>query len=112
LCPVFDPPFVIAEIVTMVDVLTQIEIKCPKAKVAEYASDPNHAPEWYVNIKSADCTPVMQGGKTINKNVTLMTLRNPGEPKGFSKVVAPFMSLAMRRANHKDLSRLKQILEK
>ena len=42
---------------------------------------------------------------------TRMTLRNRGEPSGFSKVVAPIMVLAMRRANRKDLRRLKTILE-
>jgi hypothetical protein len=42
---------------------------------------------------------------------TRMTLRNRGEPAGFSKLVAPFMAAAMRRANRTDLRRLKQILE-
>jgi hypothetical protein len=42
---------------------------------------------------------------------TRMTLRNAGEPSGFGKVAAPVMSAAMRRANRKDLSRLKAILE-
>jgi len=42
---------------------------------------------------------------------TSMTLRNRGEPSGFSKVAAPMMATAMRRANRKDLVRLKQILE-
>ncbi len=42
---------------------------------------------------------------------TKMTLRNRGTPSGFSKVVAPFMALAMRRANKKDLARLKAVLE-
>src|SRR6476661_2320788 len=42
---------------------------------------------------------------------THMTLRNRGEPSGFSKVTAPMMEQAMRRANTKDLARLKQILE-
>ena len=43
---------------------------------------------------------------------TRMTLRNRGEPAGFAKVGAPVMSAAMRRANRKDLRRLKEILER
>lgn len=42
---------------------------------------------------------------------TRMSLRNRGEPSGFSKVVTPVLEQAMRRANAKDLARLKQILE-
>jgi uncharacterized membrane protein len=42
---------------------------------------------------------------------TKMTLRNRGEPKGFSKLVGPLMASAMRRANQKDLARIKQLLE-
>ncbi len=42
---------------------------------------------------------------------TRMTLRNRGEPAGFSKLAAPMMVSAMRRANRKDLRRLKTILE-
>jgi len=40
-----------------------------------------------------------------------MALRNRGEPSGFSKVAAPVMAAAMRRANTKDLRQLKQLLE-
>ncbi|HET6171330.1 MAG TPA: SRPBCC family protein [Gaiellales bacterium] len=43
--------------------------------------------------------------------VTRMTLRNRGEPSGFSKLVAPFVARAMRKANQKDLRQLKSILE-
>lgn len=43
---------------------------------------------------------------------TKMTLRNRGEPRGFSKVVGPLMAAAMRRANRKDLARLKILLER
>jgi hypothetical protein len=42
---------------------------------------------------------------------TLMTLRNAGEPSGFGKLAAPVMAAAMRRANRKDLAKLKDILE-
>jgi uncharacterized membrane protein len=42
---------------------------------------------------------------------TRMTLRNRGAPAGFSKIVAPLMASAMRRANQKDLARLKELLE-
>jgi uncharacterized membrane protein len=43
---------------------------------------------------------------------TRMTLRNRGEPSGFAKVARPVLEQAMRRANTKDLVRLKQILER
>jgi hypothetical protein len=42
---------------------------------------------------------------------TRMTLRNCGAPSGFSRLVTPLVSAAMRRANRKDLERLKTILE-
>ena len=43
---------------------------------------------------------------------TRMTLRNTGSPSGFSRVAAPVMEAAMRRATTKDLARLKAILER
>jgi hypothetical protein len=42
---------------------------------------------------------------------TQMALRNRGEPAGFKALAAPLVSRAMRRANRKDLLRLKKILE-
>ena len=42
---------------------------------------------------------------------TRMTLRNRGEPMGFNRVGAPVIARAIRRANQKDLTRLKGILE-
>ncbi|MBY6035746.1 SRPBCC family protein [Fictibacillus nanhaiensis] len=143
----------------MVDVLTDIKIRCSKEKVAEYAANPDHAPEWYVNIKSAEwktekvikigskiafvaeflgrqlayvyeIVEYIPGEKlvmrtsngpfpmettytweAIEDDATHMTLRNKGVPTGFSKFFSPFMSYMMKRANMKDLKKLKAILE-
>jgi uncharacterized membrane protein len=142
-----------------VDIITEATIERPRAEVAAYAGDPEHAPEWYVNIKSVEWkTPpplatgsrlafvahflgrrlaytyeiveLVPGERLVMRTAegpfpmettctwtaasdrsTHMTLRNRGEPSGFGKLVAPFMAAAMRRANRKDLTRLKTILE-
>jgi hypothetical protein len=49
---------------------------------------------------------------SVGESKTRMTLRNRGEPSGFSKVSAPLMAAAMRRANKKDLAHLKARLER
>lgn len=143
----------------MVDVFTEITIDCPRDRVSTYAADPDHAPEWYVNIMSAEWQtpkPLRIGSKvafkaqflgkqlsyvyeiaqyvpgqmlkmktadgpfpmettytweTVGGSSTRMTLRNKGNPSGFSMLFAPFMSLMMKRANNKDLKRIKHILE-
>lgn len=48
----------------------------------------------------------------IDPGATAMTLRNRGEPAGFSRVAAPVMAAAMRRASTADLRRLKALLER
>jgi Polyketide cyclase / dehydrase and lipid transport len=144
----------------MVNVVTDIIINCPREKAAQFAANPDHAPDWYVNIKSAEWQTektIKVGSKmafiaeflgrrleyvyeivdyipgqklvmktadgpfpmettytwdSINENQTKMTLRNKGVPSGFSKIFAPFMSLLMKRANKKDLIKIKEILEK
>ncbi|MEH7389612.1 SRPBCC family protein [Bacillus sp. JJ1474] len=144
----------------MVDVLTEITINCPISKVSEYATNPDHAPEWYVNIHSVEWRtpkPLTLGSQiafkanflgrelayvyeivefipekkfvmrtangpfpmetiytwqAIDENHTRMTLRNKGNPKGFNKIMSLFMTTMMRRANMKDLKKIKAILEK
>lgn len=49
--------------------------------------------------------------KAEGEGATRMTLRNHGRPSGFSKILSPFLAMAMRRANRKDLARLKALLE-
>jgi hypothetical protein len=147
------------EWVAPVDVQTDIDIARPVATVADFATDPVHAPEWYANIVAAAWRtepPVRVGSVfafvarflgrtlaydyevvehrpgerfvmrtirgpfpmettytwTVRGDGTHMTLRNRGEPTGFSRAVAPFMTPAIRRANRKDLATLKTILER
>lgn len=50
--------------------------------------------------------------KSLPDGSTRMTLRNRGNPSGFSRLVAPLVSVAMRRATAQDLKALKQILER
>jgi hypothetical protein len=49
--------------------------------------------------------------RDAENGATRMTLRNRGEPSGFPRLIAPLMASAVRRANRKDLARLKRILK-
>jgi Polyketide cyclase / dehydrase and lipid transport len=42
---------------------------------------------------------------------TKVELRNRGRPSGFGTIIGPAMASAMKRANRRDLARLKSILE-
>jgi uncharacterized membrane protein len=47
----------------------------------------------------------------LDPGTTRMILRNRGRPAGFSRLVAPFMAIAVRRANRADLAQLRRLLE-
>jgi hypothetical protein len=49
-----------------VDVMTSIEIARPRTVVAAYAANPDHATEWYTNIKSVEWRtprPAVEGSR-------------------------------------------------
>ena len=142
-----------------VDVTTDLVIARPRDAVAAYAMDPDHAPNWYANIKSVEWqTPrplrvgtrvnfvahflgrrlaytyefveLMPGERLVMRtaqgpfpmettytwhsagpDATRMTLRNRGEPSGFSRLLAPFLASAIRRANRNDLAALRRVLQ-
>jgi uncharacterized membrane protein len=142
-----------------VDIRTEIEIERPRSEVAAYASDPDNATKWYVNIKAVEwrspkpaivgsriafvatflgrrlaytyeVTEAVPGERFVMRTAegpfpmettytwedsagggTTMMLENRGEPVGFAKIAMPVIAAAIRRANRKDLRRLKEILE-
>lgn len=49
--------------------------------------------------------------ETIDAATSRMTLRNRGNPSGFSRIAAPFMGFMMKRENNKDLARIKAVME-
>jgi uncharacterized membrane protein len=51
------------------------------------------------------------GWQAKDAGSTRMTLRNRGEPTGFARLAVPFMTAAIRRANRKDLRKIRSILE-
>lgn len=49
--------------------------------------------------------------RSVGESATRMTLRNRGNPSGFSRLTALVLEPALRRATTKDLARLKKLLE-
>ncbi len=142
-----------------VNVCTEIIIDRPVDQVADWVADPDHAPDWYQNIKTVQWVTehrvavgarmafvaeflgrelrytyeiaAWEPGKrlvmrtregpfpmettytweAVGEGQTRMTLRNRGEPSGFTGMVAPLMARQMRKANEKDLAVLKHMLE-
>lgn len=47
----------------------------------------------------------------LGNEQTKMSLRNRGNPSGFARITEPVLAAAVSRANHKDLARLKRLLE-
>jgi uncharacterized membrane protein len=71
-------------------------------------------PERRLVMRTADGPFPMETTYTwqaVDEDATVMTLRNRGIPSGFSRLTAPMMERAMRRATTKDLRRLKSLLE-
>ena len=71
-------------------------------------------PERRLVMRTADGPFPMETTYTwepAGEGATRMTLRNRGDPSGFSRVAAPIMERMMRRATTKDLARLKDLLE-
>lgn len=142
-----------------VDVVVSETIRRPVDVVADYTSDPSHAPQWYANISEVEWRtqpPVQVGSEVafvahflgrelrytyeivehtprslvmrtaqgpfpmqtsyrydpLPDGATRVTLRNRGTPSGFSRLAAPLMGIAMRRATSKDLRALKDVLER
>jgi hypothetical protein len=144
---------------SLVDVVSEIEIRRPRSEVAEYVCDQDNAPDWYKAISSVEWkTPravavgaqiafvarflgsplvytyeireLVPGERFVmstadgpfemettyewsdaGDGATRMTLRNRGEASRFGKLAAGAVATAMRRANRKDLQRLKKLLE-
>jgi hypothetical protein len=96
-----------------VDVVVETVIRRPLEVVAAYASDPANTPTSLV-MRTAEGPFPMETSYSYESTAeghTRVTLRNRGTPRGFSRLLTPFMRLAMRRANIKDLKALTLRLE-
>jgi hypothetical protein len=73
-----------------------------------------HEPSAHLTMRTAQGPFPMTTSYTwspVGADATRMTLRNHGEPAGFSRLTAPLVSFAMRRAMTQDLAKLAEILE-
>jgi len=73
-----------------------------------------YIPEEYFVMRTAEGPFPMEttySWDDASGRATKMTLRNRGTPGGFSGLFAPMIAFAMRRANRKDLARLRRVLE-
>jgi hypothetical protein len=143
-----------------VDVSTSIVIQRCRKHGAAFGANPENAPKWYVNIRSAEwrTSPRVEVGarvafvaeflgrrleytyefvdympcerlvmrttegpfpmettytwEALADGRTRMTLRNRGEPRGFSRLFAPLTAAMVRRQTTKDLCLLKEILDR
>ncbi len=71
-------------------------------------------PERRLVMRTADGPFPMETTYTwepAGEGATRMTLRNRGDPSGFSRLAAPLLQRAVRRATTKDLAQLKALLE-
>jgi uncharacterized membrane protein len=73
----------------------------------------DHVPGERLVMRTADGPFLMETTYTwsdAGEGRTHMTLRNRGTPTGFAAVLVPIMGAAMRRANRRDLQRLRKRL--
>ena len=49
--------------------------------------------------------------RAINENTTCMTIWNRGIPRALSRIITPFMALAIRNTSRRNLKQLKRMLE-
>lgn len=49
--------------------------------------------------------------RSLDEQTTRVTIQNTGGPKGLSRLFSRFIAWMMKRANRKDLKRLKELLE-
>lgn len=81
-----------------VDVVTEIEIRRPRAEVAAYASDPDNATRWYRNIEAIEWEtprPLAVGTRLASSRASS----------------AAAWRTRTSRANGKDLREIKRLLE-